>query len=358
MTDNKLKIFIPKFSYVEKKLIEIFELNAGNQLKISDLAIPFFEIVNQLELSDWVLIPAFITSLTDENGLAFIRSTQETASEHNKPFGVFSNSDLIVDPRVENVFIFSPGAYRSIPNIIDLPATLPNDPLQKWYDGKWDPIVNIHDPSVGFCGQATINPFKAIKDLIKIASLGIKQKSGKVKFMRLPVFLPAWERGRLLHHLAKSKKIKTNFLLRTQYKGGASSTDEKDAVEKEFFNNIYTNLFTICMRGFGNYSVRFFQTLSLGRIPVLIDTDSSVSFSEFIGNKEFFIRVPYHDRRNTDEYLIKFLQGKSQSDLIKYQKGCREIWENYYKKEGLIKYVAEEMKSISVKTAKVSLPLS
>ena len=31
--------------------------------------------------------------------------------------------------------------------------------------------------------------------------------------------------------------------------------------------------FVICLRGNGNFSVRFYETLALGRIPILIDTD-------------------------------------------------------------------------------------
>lgn len=346
---NKVRIFVPEFQYKNKLVIEIFDTNSGDQLRISDLAAPFFELVTLPETSDWIIIPMFITGLNNDIGKSLISSTNALAVSLKKPFGVFSNSDLIVDPGVKEVYIFSPGAYKSIPNLIDLPATLPQDPLQKWFGGRWEPITTIQKPSVGFCGQATRHPLKAIKDFVKIEAIKARQKIGKIKFLKIPQFLPAWERGLLLRYLEDSPTIDTNFLLRKQYKGGATSVKEKETVEFEFYKNIYENLFTVCLRGFGNYSVRFFQTLSLGRIPVLIDTDSCIPFSDFIDRKEFFVRVPYKDRKKTDQYLVRFLKGKSKEELVDFQKGCREVWEKYYQKEGLIHYMAEEMRSIILK---------
>lgn len=346
---NKLKIFIPEFAFGNATLIEIFVNNENGQVEISDLGASFFELVEDPKLADWILIPAFITSLQNESGKAYIQNSRDLALSLNKPLGVFSNSDLIINPGVEEVYIFTPGAYESIPNLVDLPATLPHDPLQKWFGGGWRPIGVNQKPSVGFCGQATRNPLKALKDFFKIELIKTKAKFGKSRFLKVPRFLPAWERGLLLHHLKKSTKLETNFLLRSQYKGGATTPEQNDLVEREFYLNIYENLFTICMRGFGNYSVRFFQTLSLGRIPVLIDTDSSIPFSKFISKEKFFVRVPYDDRKKTDDYLVRFLSEKSEIELIEFQKGCREVWEKYYQKEGLIRYLAEEMKSILMK---------
>jgi hypothetical protein len=58
--------------------------------------------------------------------------------------------------------------------------------------------------------------------------------------------------------------------------------DDHLKMESEFFQNIYENLLTVCIRGFGNYSVRFFQTLAMGRIPVFIESDSVLPFESQI----------------------------------------------------------------------------
>ena len=75
--------------------------------------------------------------------------------------------------------------------------------------------------------------------------------------------------------------LTTNYILRSKYRAGVSR--EKDPFHPsrlEFVNNILGSDYTVCMRGGGNFSVRFYETLSLGRIPVFIDTDCLLPWHE------------------------------------------------------------------------------
>ena len=90
----------------------------------------------------------------------------------------------------------------------------------------------------------------------------------------------------------------------------------------EFYQNLERNLFTFCLRGSGNFSVRFYETLMMGRIPVLIDTD---------------VRLPYHNNINWNkhcviastqnymEQLVSFFEKHSNEDLIEIQKENRKL---------------------------------
>jgi hypothetical protein len=341
-----LKVFVPEFDYQKGILFEIFCLSPKQGIAISQVGEEYFSLVNSPLEADWVMIPIFITGLTSDSDKKFIHQTHDLAKEHGKPFGVFSNSDLISNPGVDQVFIFSPGAYRSFNNLIDLPAILPFDPVQKWFDNTWVPVLKFDTPSLGFCGQATVNPLKTVKDWMKIESLRAKKKFGNAPYLHIPRFLPALERGLLLRYLESVKGLKTDFILRTKYKGGALTLKKTEEVERDFFNNIRNNLFTVCLRGFGNYSVRFFQTLAMGRIPILIDTDSSIPFQKYIGDEEFFVRVPYIDRKKTEQYVKEFMNKRSDQDLIRLQERCREIWQEFYQIQGMIRFVEREMRTI------------
>ena len=340
-----LRLFVPEINSRNKPVFEIFEYSGKDGLMISGQAKDFFVLEKNIEKADWVIIPEFLTTLLTPFGKDLIKKTCQMANSARKPFGVFSNSDLIIDPGVKDVFLFTAGGYSSIPRLVEIPAILPDDPIQKWYQGIWEPW-NSEDALVGFCGQATINPAKMLKDAMKISSLRRDFKKGKSPFLIVPNFLPAWERARILRWLQFSS-IKTDFIFRSRYNGGAKSPEGKEKLEKEFFQNIKKSLFTVCIRGLGNYSVRFYQTLAMGRIPILIETDSVLPFALEIPYDQFVLKVPYQSRFDLKAYIEDFLRSKSADDLVQIQKMAREYWMKHLKTEGMLKNLALQMQQLS-----------
>ncbi len=340
-----LRLFVPEINSINKPIFEIFEYSGKEGLVISEQAKEFFVLENNIENADWVVIPEFLTTLLTPVGKDLIKKTSQLANSSRKPFGVFSNADLIIDPGVKGVFLFTAGAYSSIPRLMEIPALLPDDPIQKWYQGIWEPW-HAEDALVGFCGQATINPAKMLKDSLKIYRLRRDFKKGKSPFLFVPNFLPAWERARILRWLQVSS-IKTDFIFRSRYNGGANSPEGKEKLEKEFFQNIRKSLFTVCIRGMGNYSVRFYQTLAMGRIPILIETDSVLPFSSEIAYDQFVLKVPYQNRFDLTPFIASFLNSKSEADLIHIQKMARECWLSNFQVEGMLRNLAIEMRQLS-----------
>lgn len=339
----RVSLFIPPFDYKNYRLFEIFHYEEDRRVMIAPLAIEKFSLVKNAQDADWILIPVFITELLGETGRSLIRTTSEIAKKLGKPFGLYSNSDFIVDVDVDNAYLFTPGAYQSKPFQINLPATLPEDPYKKWIGAKWEAFPNSSRPSVGFCGQATTQPLKILKDLFTFNSTKIKNKLGLTLSNPGPVFLPAYQRATLLKHFEKDSRFETQFILRNQYKAGAVSSSQNVQVEKEFFQNINSNLFTVCMRGMGNYSVRFFQTLAMGRIPILIDTDYEIPFQEFNQLDLIIPIIPYEKRSEVADVVYNYFISKTPDELIAIQCKCRGIWKEYYQKEGLIEYTRKIM---------------
>ena len=56
-------------------------------------------------------------------------------------------------------------------------------------------------------------------------------------------------------------------------------------LRKEYYQNIDNTDYTLCIRGTGNFSVQFYQTLALGRIPIFINTDCILPFEKEINWK-------------------------------------------------------------------------
>ncbi len=66
-------------------------------------------------------------------------------------------------------------------------------------------------------------------------------------------------RRKTLEMIYYNKKIKSNFIIRKSFWGGKPH-DPK--LINDFKNNIITSHFNVCNRGNGNFSMRFYQTLS------------------------------------------------------------------------------------------------
>lgn len=102
---------------------------------------------------------------------------------------------------------------------------------------------------------------------------------------------------------------------------------------KEYIDNMLSGAFTLCMRGGGNFSYRFYEALSFGRIPVLIDTDTILPFENEIPWHEYIIRLDLKDIRNGEYDAKKF--GSIERNLFSPRKN-RELWEEWFSPEGYL----------------------
>ena len=96
-----------------------------------------------------------------------------------------------------------------------------------------------------------------------------------------------------------SSKIKCNFILRRGF--WAPGVDKKKAVY-DFHNNIENNIFIFCYRGEGNFSYRFYKTLMLGRITILINTDCVFPFENKYNLNDLGIVIDEKDLLNEKRF--------------------------------------------------------
>ena len=121
--------------------------------------------------------------------------------------------------------------------------------------------------------------------------------------------------------------LKTNFILRDLY-----IFNLKDNQKKEFENNMNENLFTLCYRGRGNFSVRFYETLMRGRIPIQINSSSIFPYEDEIDYSEIGIFIEEEDLGKIDlkKLIKKYYYSKSVDELLQIQKNNRRIYEEYF----------------------------
>jgi hypothetical protein len=118
--------------------------------------------------------------------------------------------------------------------------------------------------------------------------------------------------------------VTTSFIERTQFWAGKP---HDPTIVKEFEINVINSHFVVANRGNGNFSMRFYQTLSAGRIPVLIDTDMVLPFEDEIDWTKYCVRA------KTNEELLQALvalYNDPDKDIAAMQEDCYNLYKNVF----------------------------
>lgn len=285
----------------------------------------FFESAAQtdsLQNADAILLPNNFNALSDESR-AYIARYAKEGEKRNIPVYVFSFGDyshkLHFDPRVR-VFLMS--AYKSSlrPNDVLVPTTARTfDTVERSLRKKQD------IPVVSFCGFAGL---KSPKQWIKYH---LKNLGWNFAGLFNPFFYARkagiyWRR-KAMRALELSPVVRTRFIVRRSFSGAGRTIElSPAAARKEFIDSIVDADFVLTPKGDGNYSNRFLEALSLGRIPVLIDTDVLLPLEDTIPYEKIVVRVPMNKVAVTPKYVRDFYDSLTEAEWQERQKLARSTF--------------------------------
>ncbi|KAB8151843.1 hypothetical protein EZY14_016775 [Kordia sp. TARA_039_SRF] len=243
----------------------------------------------------------------------------------------YISGDQGVTPTNKEVYVFRNSGYKSkkLANQISFPAFF-KDPLQHYIEPKNHQIrIKKAKPVIGFVGQATPNLLKAAKDIGLIVYRNLKFRLGKSLLEPQQWFAAPFMRYKYLKRLEKHPEIETNIIYRERYRAGIRKNRSIDKTTYEFYENINDSDYIFNLRGAGNFSVRLYQTLALGRIPVLIDTDCLLPLEGIIDWTQHCIRIPQGKEHEMEQRLLEFHRNLTQETFEEIQKANRKLWEEY-----------------------------
>jgi len=146
-------------------------------------------------------------------------------------------------------------------------------------------------------------------------------------------------------------KLKTDFIIKNGPQWGTTSITDCSEINKlrdiqliatnEFYDNITRNMFTLCIRGWGNYSYRFSQVICSGRIPILIDTDCVLPFEDIFDYNNTIVRVLPTD--NIVEKVETFYKT-NKNNIFEIQKCLYSFGMNYLTPIGFFKHIDKLLK--------------
>jgi hypothetical protein len=203
-----------------------------------------------------------------------------------------------------------------------------NDPLQKIYKTSQLNIPTYKkNPVVGFCGQANSSLKQTLKEYVISINHLLNFKIGITHNSPQTIQSTSLLRAQLLDDLETSNDVTANFIRREKYRAGVTSNKSEHNTTKEFYDNIRDSHYVLCVRGGGNFSVRFYETLAMGRIPIFVNTDCLLPLSDQINWKKHCVWIESNEMHLTAQKVVEFHQRHTENSLNYLLKSNRELWE-------------------------------
>jgi hypothetical protein len=132
----------------------------------------------------------------------------------------------------------------------------------------------------------------------------------------------------LIENLKKSI-IKCDFIIRKKFWNGIQG-DKKS--HREFELNMESSEFALCPRGKGTFSIRFYEALKAGRIPV-VTSDILLPMNKLINWNDIVVFV---NANNVAEKIIEFWNSR---DLIFCQEECKKVYSQYLEINSFVNFI-------------------
>jgi hypothetical protein len=334
MASQKLKIYFDKKYLSDPKKCELFfypfvESLASNPddpdyNRFDDYILNgpnYFEISDNIQNCDLAVYPESWSFDNDRIG-EFIAQ----AEKYKKSAVLFFNNDSDRPINIGENFVFRTSFYHSSKNKHEFAIPgFSEDSVKNYFSGKLLIRPKELKPVVGYCGYAANSLFFLRLKKIIVGPDGWLIRSWAIK------------------NIIKNPAIVSNFIIRNDFWGGAYRPgvgldyQKMKEVRREFVDNIANSDYVICTRGQGNFSYRLYETLSLGRIPVFVNTDCVLPYEDYINWREICVWVEAKDINNISQKIIDFHNSLSADDFISLQKKCRLTWEEWLSPNGFFK---------------------
>lgn len=335
-----MKLYYPKSHYNKdyrgmvfpllKPFIKGDNFTDTQRIKLYGVSEKDFEFTELIEDADVIILTMawnyYIKTKQEKFAFAFVSKCERL----NKKVIALNTGDFGVRiPYYQNLIVLRPGGYKSkfTMNEYTLPAFV-SDPLKKYFNT--DKIFQrpYHSTAIiGFCGQANISRINGSKELLKTllrnTKFYLRYSRAEPQQLLSTSFLRAW----VLIVLQKSRGVEVKFILRKKYRAGVTGNKDKHKTTLEFYNNLKESDYVVCVRGAGNFSVRFYEAMAMGRIPIFINTDCSLPMDSIIDWKKHVVWVEYKERSQVAKKVKQFHDRLTEVEFLALQHANRKLWE-------------------------------
>jgi len=295
--------------------------------------------------ADVVLLPYPINYYFNNNLSDYLVKYNKLCEKNNiKAFGYISGDFGQSFQEYKNITYFRMGGFKSQLNAknIGLPAALSDQHLRLFGTDEISIRGKNNKPVIGYCGYSNISQIIRAKDSLIYLYENIRRLFNDPQRKDFETIFPSgYFRSQILRDLEKHNAIVTNFIHRKKYRAGAISEFQRKITTLEYYNNIRESDYIVCIRGRGNFSIRFYETLMMGRIPIFIDTDCILPFSNHINWKNHVVWINWEDRHRISPIVAQFHKRITDTDFIELQKRNRNLWKEILNLKWIFKHLLE-----------------
>lgn len=313
-----------------------------NELYLNDvnqyLTLPFVEIVTDINDADIILLPHYY-AIINRKDAQYLRTVHALSLSCKKPLVLFAYGDSAEDITLSNTIVFRYSQYKSHQkqNEIIMPPVAPDIGTD---EGVIPKVKTDTIPTVGFCGWAdyktTGDALKALVKNIYYELSAITTGSPLTRAHKKGIYF----RKKALSIFKKSPFVKTAFIIRKTHSLNKNLISLDPVVaRKEFIENIRTSDLNLTTKGDGNAATRFYEILSLGGVPLVIDTDASLPLPHLIPYDTFSLTIPFSDLANAPRIAHDWYANMTKEEYAQKQVLAREYYLKYLRMDSFFKYV-------------------
>ena len=291
--------------------------------ELADVFDKHWRIATTLEDSDVVVYPH---SYEDGPETAKVA---EAARAAGKPCLFYSQDERLPPSRLSYGTLYRSSIFKKLGHERAHPVFI-YDLKAESQDAFPETLSKQDVPEIGFCGYVG-TPLSRLG----LRLLGANQKVDGLAF-----------RARVLDAVKRDPRLRSRFVARASYLGAAPLAafqgDHPLASERlVFLSNLYESQYALAMRGKGNHSVRFYEILSAGRIPLFVNTGCVLPLENEINWKEHTVWVEDSELPRIGDRVLAFHNRIDPEEFHDLQRRNRQLWENRLQPEPYFRHVFE-----------------
>jgi len=150
-------------------------------------------------------------------------------------------------------------------------------------------------------------------------------------------YLNSWSgRSLLVESIRAEMRLRALLDPVSRFHGHWPSGAVREERRKAYITSLADSMTVLCPRGSGQNSIRFFEVLSMGRIPILVSDTCSLPFEDEIDYASFTLRIPEAALDKAGSILAEWLTWHTPEQIVAKCRTARQVWERYFAERQLL----------------------
>jgi len=255
----------------------------------------------------------------------------EAAHAAGKPCLFFGVDENLPPSRLRHGTLYRSSIFERRPHERAIPAFI-NDPTSEVAADVPGPLARDVRPRVGFCGY--------VGTVVSRLAFRLAGASRKADGLAI--------RAATLAALRRDRRIDCDFLARATYLGSATIAAFDPGhpladARRSFLANLFRCPYNLAIRGKGNHSVRFYEILAAGRVPLFVNTSCVLPFEQEIDWKAHTLWVDAADLGHIGDLVVAGHEARPTDEFRGVQEANRDLWQRRLRPEPFFVHVIESV---------------